>query len=94
MQNTEATKEVFEQYDESLKNLAKIEAKEVGNRATRRRNKAIKERISGRPGTGYTKRAAQDAQNKRNWIKRIVLEMKDNEQVIDMVSTGALDAYL
>lgn len=63
------------------------------NRVERRRTAAVAKRIKNRPGTGYKKRSAQSVKTERNWIKRIMLEMRDNDQVIDNVTSGVLDGY-
>lgn len=65
----------------------------TGNRHQRRRTKAIAKRINGRPGTGLNKRSAAKVKVKTNWHKRIMLEMRDNDVVIENASSGALDAY-
>lgn len=65
------------------------------NRRQRRTAATMNERIFSRPGTGYTKRSASKAKKaKTGWGKRIILEMKDNEQVAENVNSGKLDKYL
>lgn len=67
-----------------------------GNRQQRRTLAAITRRMAKRPGRGYTKHGAAQDQipTRKSEHLKLIKSMKQNEEIIDKVSTGMFDKYL
>jgi hypothetical protein len=56
--------------------------------------RAVSPRAKRTLGVNTNKRAKAKVRKDGNWFKRIAKEMRDNETVIENVSSGSLDRYL